>query len=296
MLSNIISRDASKATAFILPFDFGTHTMINEVDGSPMKKSPFIRERIHPIFHSVRNAPEYATIPPESSTLKPPGLSRNNSFPPLYWRNNGHDHILILGATIFNKLPMPFYHIIESVCRHCIIISIETTPTVTPFHKGFSQNYIYAVPYPSSFHYHEQIKTLPWVIQEGAAAPARDILSLFIGSTKTLTPTSNKLRRVLQQQCKSNPIKSVKCVWEATAHSCTAVIKDGASAAKQSDNPIYLFLRSVFCLSPAGDSYTRKAIFDSMLGGCIPVVFTRGSISQYHWFLSDEEVSVRVHA
>ena len=35
--------------------------------------------------------------------------------------------------------------------------------------------------------------------------------------------------------------------------------------------------RSTFCLQPPGDSPTRKGFFDSILLGCIPVIFRRGT-------------------
>lgn len=34
---------------------------------------------------------------------------------------------------------------------------------------------------------------------------------------------------------------------------------------------------STFCLQPPGDSSTRKGFFDSILLGCIPVIFRRGT-------------------
>ncbi|XWS09224.1 hypothetical protein CRYUN_Cryun40dG0067200 [Craigia yunnanensis] len=34
-----------------------------------------------------------------------------------------------------------------------------------------------------------------------------------------------------------------------------------------------VFQSSIFCLQPLGDSYTRRSIFDSILAGCIPVLF-----------------------
>ena len=38
-------------------------------------------------------------------------------------------------------------------------------------------------------------------------------------------------------------------------------------------------LSSIFCLQPAGDSPTRKGFFESILLGCIPVIFRRGTYS-----------------
>ena len=38
------------------------------------------------------------------------------------------------------------------------------------------------------------------------------------------------------------------------------------------------------------NSATRKSIFDSILGGCVPVIFARASLGQYNWFLSEREI------
>lgn len=91
------------------------------------------------------------------------------------------------------------------------------------------------------------------------------------------------------------------------------------------------FLRSTFCLSPPGDSFTRKSVcviklfipppyfnfytwmrtiwlyltcqlctcrssvvyqlFDSLIAGCIPVIFHLASLEQYKWHLSEQQVS-----
>ncbi|KAK8556248.1 hypothetical protein V6N12_002658 [Hibiscus sabdariffa] len=41
-----------------------------------------------------------------------------------------------------------------------------------------------------------------------------------------------------------------------------------------------------FWLKPPGDSYTRRSIFDSILAGCIPVLFHPGTAyAQYIWHL-----------
>ena len=51
-------------------------------------------------------------------------------------------------------------------------------------------------------------------------------------------------------------------------------------------NPLELSLRSVFCFQPIGDLMTRKGLFDSILLGCIPIVFdplTAEVMYTWHW-------------
>ena len=41
-----------------------------------------------------------------------------------------------------------------------------------------------------------------------------------------------------------------------------------------------VYARSVYCLMPFGDTPSRRAIFDALITGCIPVVYHRWS---FHW-------------
>ena len=43
-------------------------------------------------------------------------------------------------------------------------------------------------------------------------------------------------------------------------------------------------------MAPAGDSLTRKSVFDSYTLGCIPVIFAKATLSQYFWHLSEKEI------
>jgi hypothetical protein len=44
-----------------------------------------------------------------------------------------------------------------------------------------------------------------------------------------------------------------------------------------------VYWNSTFCLQPPGDAVSRKAIVDSLLLGCIPVLFHRGQVAQWPW-------------
>ena len=45
-----------------------------------------------------------------------------------------------------------------------------------------------------------------------------------------------------------------------------------------------------YCPAPSGDSLTRKSLFDALVAGCVPVIFSRASLTQYKWFLSRQDV------
>lgn len=47
--------------------------------------------------------------------------------------------------------------------------------------------------------------------------------------------------------------------------------------------------KSQFCLQAPGDSFTRRSTFDSVLAGCIPVLFSpHTAYSQYSWYMPAE--------
>jgi hypothetical protein len=52
-----------------------------------------------------------------------------------------------------------------------------------------------------------------------------------------------------------------------------------------------LLRKSQYCPAPTGDSITRKSLFDSLVAGCVPVLFSRASLTQYSWHLSEEQVN-----
>ena len=52
---------------------------------------------------------------------------------------------------------------------------------------------------------------------------------------------------------------------------------------------ITAFTGSEFCLQPPGDSPTRKSVFDSLVAGCIPVLFDPfTAYYQYPWHLPED--------
>lgn len=191
-VSKYRTRDPWKASAFIIPFDLGVHSYIDHRNGFPRLASPhgwaagqYLRE-----------------------------ASRNKT---LWWKNNGHDHFVLFSITAFQMVGIGVKVFFMQICQNCTAITIETSPTKTAI-KGRSRKYWYAAPYPSSFHWHEDIKKLPWKIED---SPPRNLFILIIGSLKTAQPNSNNLRRLLHSQCEADK----SCLWHRTAHSCNGVRK-----------------------------------------------------------------------
>lgn len=101
------------------------------------------------------------------------------------------------------------------------------------------------------------------------AAASRPYLALFVGSLHTETVSSNQLRRRLYADCKA-------AADAGRGRMCLAVAlgnhSDAAALHPIAKEGVMLYRQSTFCLTPPGDSLTRKSLFDSLLAGCIPVI------------------------
>ncbi|EPS68552.1 xyloglucan galactosyltransferase [Genlisea aurea] len=128
----------------------------------------------------------------------------------------------------------------------------------------------YAIPYPTYLHPRSDSDLVIW--QNRMRRQRRRNLVCFAGAPRPDNPKS--IREHIIRQCrKSNSCKLLECGWDSKkCHTPTRIMK--------------MFQRSIFCLQPPGDSYTRRSAFDSILAGCIPVFFHPASAyTQYRWHL-----------
>ncbi|KDP42257.1 hypothetical protein JCGZ_02987 [Jatropha curcas] len=146
--------------------------------------------------------------------------------------------------------------------RNMTILTIESSP--------WSKN-DFAIPYPTYFHPSSDGQIFQW--QNRMRRMKRRILFSFVGAPRP--NLINSIRNNIIQQC------------QAARKKCKML--DCASGSNKCYKPTYvmkIFQTSIFCLQPAGDSYTRRSTFDSILAGCIPVFFHPGSAYvQYLWHL-----------
>ena len=251
--------DPNEAIAFIVPYDPGVHSYIDHKTGRPRLASPHGWEAIRLLQKASKDKQKF-------------------------WKMNGHNHFVFFSVTGYQMVGIGTKVFFMTICQNCTVLSIETAPGNIAI-PGRTHKSWYSVPYPSSIHWWDGQKEAPWSLASSSltssisAAIKRDILAIFIGSLKTRTAHSNLLRRKLHAQCG----ESDNCKWLRTAHSCTGVLGSNQST-------VLLYRRSIFCLAPAGDSLTRKSVFDSYTTGCIPVIFARATLSQYFWHLSESEI------
>ncbi|XP_051115180.1 xyloglucan galactosyltransferase XLT2-like [Andrographis paniculata] len=192
-------------------------------------------------------------------------------------RSDGSDHFLTLGRITWDFrrptrsangwgsafLNMPA---MQNVTR----IIIEKA-TWDPLELG--------APYPTGFHPKTLTAVAQW--QDFVRTRTRTRLFTFIGATR---PSAKEdLRGHLRSHC----LNYTDSCWLVD---CAAVRCDGDSSAT-----VEALLGSDFCLQPAGDSFTRKSVFDCMLAGSVPVFFWTGTAyDQYEGFLPEKPESFSV--
>ncbi|GAB4856860.1 hypothetical protein Ancab_014779 [Ancistrocladus abbreviatus] len=126
-----------------------------------------------------------------------------------------------------------------------------------------------AIPHPTFFHPQSDDDVVTW--QRKIMQTERRSLVSFAGAGRA----KESIRSVLIEQCTS-------------AEECRFLNCKEMDCSKPS--PIVkLFMESEFCLQPVGDSPTRKSVFDSLISGCIPVLFSPfTAYYQYPWHLPED--------
>ena len=196
----------------------------------------------------------------------------------------GADHVLVgarIGAHPFETHPLCELDVFDVRFGKAARLSIEEQP-VYGDSKDFPyrSSYIWtSVPYPSFVRLEPGRKVGPWHPHHRAV-----LVAAAFGIKELRVETAAwKLRKSLRASC----IASLgKCVVEPLpqdplGETTTAVSNAAFLSAMQATATLYW--NSTFCLSPEGDSVSRKATIDALLLGCIPVLFRRSAQHQWLW-------------
>eukprot|EP00607_Mallomonas_marina_P003929 CAMPEP_0182436832 /NCGR_PEP_ID=MMETSP1167-20130531/83858_1 /TAXON_ID=2988 /ORGANISM="Mallomonas Sp, Strain CCMP3275" /LENGTH=478 /DNA_ID=CAMNT_0024629421 /DNA_START=97 /DNA_END=1533 /DNA_ORIENTATION=- len=184
---------------------------------------------------------------------------------PFFQRHAGADHAVLWSLGHYHPWPRSCDTFMKHTCTRCTYTCYWMDPTIP------NNNFV-SVPFPSGYHWWDGVRHVPWE----ARPSERNRTAVYLGSIKTLNPAHTKIRRAMTQQCNA----SEDCTWWQIGHSSVdASIADYLSLYKQ----------SVFCLCPPGDDPARKAVFDALLSGCIPVIFEVATLfNQYPWHIGED--------
>jgi hypothetical protein len=259
----------SEADVFFIPYDFGTDAAFHYSRG------------INP--RNCKGAEEAAARLGKS---------------PAFTKGNGSNHVLVVSINqgmnhFFTKECSKF---LAGVCQNCIKLSIDdysylfgdselqknTHRSMEGLRSGRGVNWR-AAPFPSDVHWSSRVsRPYPWEAEHN-----RDILVSFIGSNTSYNSKARRLRLALVKQCQAH---SDVCYWLPYGGNKDLSKRDFGSINVENGASVHdIMRRSVFCLTPMGDLPTRKGLFDSILLGCIPVVFNPLTASvMYTWHWSEE--------
>ncbi|CAA7040370.1 unnamed protein product [Microthlaspi erraticum] len=186
------------------------------------------------------------------------------------WRRNaGKDHVFVLGKITWDfrrdKVPWGSRFLELQELQNPTKLLVERQP--------WQVNDI-AIPHPTYFHPQTDEDISSWQIK--IMNKSRRSLVSFAGGARPDDP--NSIRSTLIEQCISLSSDDQCRFLDCTNGSC-----------KNPKNVIDLFQDSEFCLQPPGDSATRRSVFDSLITGCIPVVFNPyTAYYQYAWHLPED--------
>eukprot|EP00253_Pinus_taeda_P012871 PITA_12871 len=195
---------------------------------------------------------------------------------PWWRRHGGRDHALVLG-----KISWDFRRSRDDDQWGNRLLHLPEMKSVTKLlieRHPWDMNEI-GVPHPTFFHPRsdEDIWQWQWQIRTSQ----RPHLISFAGAPR---PNSTKaIRSVLTEQCLSRP------------QSCN-FLNCNSRVCLGPENTVKLFMQSELCLQPPGDSPTRRSLFDSLIVGCIPVLFNPfTAYYHYPWHLPANENSYSVY-
>lgn len=130
-----------------------------------------------------------------------------------------------------------------------------------------------AIPYPVGFHPSSSQSLNLWISK--VRSSRRTALFSFSGALRP--QIAQNIRGILSNQC-------VNASTECARLDC------GKISCSHNPEPIYeSLLQADFCLQPRGDTSTRRSTIDSIVAGCIPVLFHEDSAAtQYLWHFPEE--------
>lgn len=101
------------------------------------------------------------------------------------------------------------------------------------------------------------------------------------------TSTDGRMQRCRAVECISgDEMKRKRQQLEFGSNGKRSTIADEIACDEEPEEVLRALAKSVFCLQPRGDSVTRKGFFDTIVAGCIPVLFANGTAyTQYRWHL-----------
>ncbi|KAH0643220.1 hypothetical protein KY285_018335 [Solanum tuberosum] len=186
-----------------------------------------------------------------------------------WFQKSGNDHVFVLG-----KISWDFRRYSDTIwgSRFLELDEMQNPVKLLIERQPWQVNDI-GIPHPTYFHPQSDNDIIAW--QDRIIKSNRKSLVSFAGAARPDAPEN--IRSILINQCTST--KDQECRF----------LNCNSGSCNQPESIIELFMESEFCLQPPGDSPTRKSVFDSLISGCIPVIFDPfTAYYQYSWHLPQD--------
>lgn len=196
---------------------------------------------------------------------------------PPWRRHGGRDHVLVLG-----KISWDFRRQADGMwgSRLLEFPEMQEATKVLIERDPWAGNDI-GVPHPTYFHPQSAADIDTWL--RHVRSQERTSLVTFVGKERKNDPTN--VRSALVKQCRNVTSESDCRFVECDKDNCFKA----AYVTKA-------FMATHFCMQPVGDSPTRRSVFDSLIAGCIPVLFHPcTAYVQYPWHLPENESTWSVY-
>lgn len=195
---------------------------------------------------------------------------------PWWRRHGGRDHVLVL-----TKISWDFRRSNDADKWGSRLLHLPEMKSVTKLlveRYPWDMNEI-GIPHPTFFHPRSDEDI--WLWQRVISTSPRPYLISFAGAPRPNSTES--IRSILIEQCLGKP------------EACE-FLNCNAGVCLSPESTVKLFMKSEFCLQPTGDSPTRRSVFDSLIAGCIPVLFNPfTAYYQYPWHLPANQSSYSVY-
>ncbi|CAI0414431.1 unnamed protein product [Linum tenue] len=187
------------------------------------------------------------------------------------WKSkSGKDHVFVLGKISWDFRRRPDS---EWGTRFLQLDQMKNPTKLMIERQPWEVNDI-GIPHPTYFHPHSDEDVLAWQLR-AMRSPRRSLVS-FAGADRP--GQTESIRSILIEQCVGSTDQG-RCRF----------LNCSLGGCDRPESVIELFMESEFCLQPPGDSPTRKSVFDSLVSGCIPVLFSPfTAYYQYPWHLPVE--------
>jgi hypothetical protein len=220
---------------------------------------------------------------------------------------------------------------LHDMCKECVTVTPDTTLALRHQYRNIlSVDRVVATPHPSAYHHHPTLegdhptthvvegkrtrkrkgKTLilsnetyhhPWdpdtpppvgvrVSSVPKSMSYSKRLVTTVGTVHKADKTATKIRSILDKQIK-------KCYKAQMPHrgqgapDCLSVNLKKNTYKRFKSTSVEAYRASYFCLCAPGDLEIRRALFDIILSGCIPVTFVNSTLSEYRAYYGDSQVA-----